>query len=81
MHDDGDRRGQIFTWSASDWDFLQRVHALDLEYFAGSMLFQIWARKNLSLEQQEYLESLNVGFRKIQTRSEIVKKMIIGDQP
>ena len=64
LRDEQDQRGQIFTWSASDWDFLLQIHALDVEYFAGSMLFQIWARKNLSVEQQEFLELLNVGFRR-----------------
>jgi hypothetical protein len=58
-----DQRGQIFSWSASDWTFPQEIHALDIDYFAGSMLFQIWMKKNGTSEQQEYLAALNVGFR------------------
>jgi hypothetical protein len=63
LRDEKGQRGQVFSWSASDWNFLQEMHALDIEYFAGSMLFQIWMSKNGTREQQEYLESLNVGFR------------------
>jgi hypothetical protein len=63
LRDDKDQCGQIFNWSALDWNFLQEMHALDIEYFAGSMLFQIWMSKNGTREQQEYLASLNVGFR------------------
>jgi hypothetical protein len=63
LRDEQDQRGQIFSWSASDWNFLQEIHALDVEYFAGSMLFQIWMSKNGTREQQEHLASLNVGFR------------------
>jgi len=48
--------------TASDWNFLQEM-ALDIDYFAGSMLFQIWMTKNGTREQQEYLAALNVGFR------------------
>ncbi len=63
LRDEQDQKGQTFSWSASDWNFLQEMHALDIEYFAGSMLFQIWMTKNGTREQQEYLASLNVGYR------------------
>jgi hypothetical protein len=49
-------------WSASDWNLMQELHILDIDYFAGSMLFQIWMQKNGTREQKEYLASLNVGF-------------------
>jgi hypothetical protein len=63
LRDEKDQSGQIFSWSASDWNFLQEMHALDIDYFAGSMLFHIWMSKNGTREQQEHLVSLNVGFR------------------
>jgi hypothetical protein len=62
LPDEQDQHGQVFSWSASDWNFLQELHALDINYFAGSMLFQIWMKKNGTREQQEYLAALNVGF-------------------
>jgi hypothetical protein len=69
LRDEQDQSGQIFSWSASDWNFLQEMHALDIDYFAGSMLFQIWMSKNGTRKQQEYLASLNVGFRMPQNKT------------
>jgi len=64
LRDEKNQRGQLFNWSASDWNFLQEIHALDIEYFAGSVLFHIWAQKNLPPQQQNQLEAINVGFNR-----------------
>ena len=47
-----------YLWNCNEWHLLRQCHALDIEEFCGSMMFQIFLEQCGAVEQRRKLRML-----------------------